>query len=968
MIRMATCAFRFFIILFVVTLSFAKADAVQRPNILLIVSEDNGPELGCYGDPYVKTPVLDRLADEGVRFENAYVPQAGCSQSRAALLTGLYPHQNGQIGLATWKFRMYREDTPNIVRSLKQVGYRTGILGKLHVNPASAFPFDMHEIPNANFGRKGLENYAKHAEAFFTASDEPFFLSVNYPDAHRPFTRQVNGLPENPLTGSDVTPLAYFGLDTPQLRDVTADYYNCMNRLDSLIGDLLSALEHSGKAKETMIVYLGDHGADMLRGKRTSYEGGVRVPLIIKQAEKTKPQQVRNELVSTLDLMPTLLAVAGANPVAHLPGRSLQPLLHDSKAAATKWREYLYTEYHLHSAHNFYPQRTVRNSRFKLIQNLMPGETNPGYDFTLNRFFADLPAAISAAPDHIRRAYRRMKTPPEYELYDLQADPYEFRNLVSDKQHETTLSELKRQLANWRRRTNDPLLSSDNLRQIKSEVDACFADGKASKSQAKWSYPDYFFDTSSTRRDRPPNVLFIAIDDLRPALGCYGDAVAITPNIDRLASRGTLFNRAYCQQAVCSPSRLSLMTGRRPDTIRVWDLGTHFRTAIPDVVTLPQHFKNHGYHARSIGKIYHGGGKPSKDPPSWSVEPVFDVSHVANLRYASQKNLKGRGLKRSASESADVEDGQYLDGIVCETAETAIEQFGTNANPFFLAVGFRKPHLPFCAPKKYWDLYQRDRIPLPKYANHPKEAPEIAVRSWMELEGYTDIPADGQLTEEKVRELRHGYYACISYIDALVGRLLKKLNQVRLADKTVVVLWGDHGYHLGEQGLWTKANNYELSTRVPLIMSVPGQRQVGAHCSALVELIDVYPTLSDACGLKEPVGTEGISLEPLLHEPDQSWKRAAYTQYPRSRNSNRHRSHGDIMGYAVRTERYRYIEWQEWETNRVIARELYDHESDPDETRNIAMDSGQARNVIGLAGILSAGRKSAKNLSTKDDE
>ena len=336
--------------------SAAWCAAAERPNILLIVSEDNGPELGCYGEPSVQTPVLDRLADEGVRFHNAFVPQAGCSQSRAALLTGLYPHQNGQIGLATWKFRMYREDTPNIVRSLKQTGYRTGLIGKLHINPKSAFPFDRHEISTSNFARKQLGNYARHAEEFFVAGDEPFFLSVNYPDAHRPFIPEVKGLPEQPLTGADVKPLAYFGLDAPELRQQTADYYNCMSRLDSLIGDLLDGLQRSGKADNTLVVYMGDHGADLLRGKRTSCEGGVRVPLIVRWPGQIESKQVRHQLVSTLDLMPTFLAVSNAEPVVNLPGKSLLPLLQNEQ---TVWRKYLFTEYHLHSAHNFFPQRTV---------------------------------------------------------------------------------------------------------------------------------------------------------------------------------------------------------------------------------------------------------------------------------------------------------------------------------------------------------------------------------------------------------------------------------------------------------------------------------------------------------------------------------------------------------------------------------------------------------------------------------
>lgn len=337
---------------------------------------------------------------------------------------------------------------------------------------------------------------------------------------------------------------------------------------------------------------------------------------------------------------------------------------------------------------------------------------------------------------------------------------------------------------------------------------------------------------------------------------------------------------------------------------------------------------------------------------------------IARMRYALPKNLQGSGLKRSAAESAAVEDGVYLDGIVCETAELAIEQLAAEEKPFFLAVGFRKPHLPFCAPKKYWDLYERDLIPLPAYAKHPQDAPELAVRSWKELEGYTDIPTDGQLTEAKVRELRHGYYACVSYVDALVGRLLRKLKQTQLAENTVVALWGDHGYHLGEQGLWTKANNYELSTRVPLIISVPEQKQVGEQSNALVELVDVYPTLAEVCGLKEPTGMEGISLRQLLDEPDRPWKNAAFSQYPRARNSHRHRGHGDIMGYAIRTQQYRYVEWREWETKRVIASELYNLASDPHETRNIATDSKHTKTVKELARVLSAGWSAASQLST----
>ncbi|MFP6763704.1 MAG: sulfatase [Planctomycetaceae bacterium] len=458
---------------------------------------------------------------------------------------------------------------------------------------------------------------------------------------------------------------------------------------------------------------------------------------------------------------------------------------------------------------------------------------------------------------------------------------------------------------------------------------------------------------------KPFNVLFLAVDDLRPALGCYGDRTAVTPHINRLAERSLLFQRAYCQQAVCSPSRLSLLTGRRPDTIRVWDLATHFRDAQPAVTTLPQYFRQHGYHTRSLGKIFHGSGQPSQDAPSWSVPPQFDTTRDPRLRYALPQNLAGKGLKRSATEAAAVPDRTYVDGLVCAAGLQALTELQARHQPFFLAVGFRKPHLPFCAPQKYWDLYARKNIPLPTGNRHPLHAPEFAVRSWRELEGYTDIPADGRLTIEKTQELRHGYYACVSYIDALVGRLLTQLDQLELTDNTVIVLWGDHGFHLGEQGLWTKANNYELSTRVPLILAVPGQT-TGLRTAALTELVDIYPTLADICGLPAPTGVEGVSLKPLLTRPERTWKQAAFSQYPRARTGHRHRSHGDIMGYAARTDHFRYVEWREWNSGDILARELYDHRTDPGEMQNLAAHPGHDQSLRQMAQILAAGWKSVQ--------
>jgi len=389
----------------------------------------------------------------------------------------------------------------------------------------------------------------------------------------------------------------------------------------------------------------------------------------------------------------------------------------------------------------------------------------------------------------------------------------------------------------------------------------------------------------------------------------------------------------------------------------VWDLNTHFRETLPDAVTLPQYFKNHGYHTRSIGKIFHGSGKPAKDPPSWSVEPLYDIERDASGRYALPENLKGKGHKRAATEAADVPDNAYIDGKVCDAAVQALDELKPSGAPFFLAVGFRKPHLPFCAPTKYWDLYDRAAIPSPVTTAPPEGAPELAVRSWRELEGYTDIPDDGKLPAEKVRELRHGYYACVSYIDAQIGRLLDKLDRHGLANNTVIVFWGDHGFHLGEQGLWTKANNYELSTRAPLILAVPGQGRPGAKTDALVEFIDVYPTLVEICGLPLPCGLEGTSLLPWILDPTRTGKPAAFSQYPRMRQGHRHRGPGEIMGYAVRTDRHRYVEWIDWSNRDVLARELYDLSADPHETRNVAGQPGRAQTIKEMSLLLNQVRK-----------
>lgn len=432
-----------------------------------------------------------------------------------------------------------------------------------------------------------------------------------------------------------------------------------------------------------------------------------------------------------------------------------------------------------------------------------------------------------------------------------------------------------------------------------------------------------------------PNILFIAADDLRVELGCFGSVIAKTPNLDALARRGVRFSHAYSQQAVCNPSRASVLTGRRPDTLRVWDLQTHFRETLPEVVTLPQYFKNHGYTAIDIGKIYHNESGPRApkfpfaDPPSWSAPPRFAVGAHWQDWYVPG-SPEGPKTKAGPSQCVEVPDETYFDGKIAAEACAALRKFQQTREPFFLAVGFWKPHLPFNAPKKYWDLYDRAAFATPEPAEMPKGAPEIAHHHSTELRNYDGVPKDGPLTAAQMAELRHGYLAGISFLDAQVGRVLYELNRSGLAENTVIVFWSDHGFHIGEHDLWGKTSNYELDARVPLIIAGRGITHANAESRALVELLDLYPTLVELAGLPAAPGLEGRSLGPQLRQPEVPGREFAVTQHPHPFYGGK----STHMGYALRTARFRYVEWRTMATGAIAWRELYDHVNDPRETTN----------------------------------
>lgn len=470
--------------------------------------------------------------------------------------------------------------------------------------------------------------------------------------------------------------------------------------------------------------------------------------------------------------------------------------------------------------------------------------------------------------------------------------------------------------------------------------------------------------TSQTDEEsRPPNVLLILVDDLKPVLGVYGDELAITPELDKLSERGMRFDRAYSNQAVCAPSRLNLMLGSRSTSTGIYDFGRNFRDYYPDALTLPQLFKQSGYHVESMGKVFHIGHNTYNDEASWSVEHHSELV----IEYVDPQSTpdgltreealfdnygwdEARELPRGpAWEAPDVGDDAYADGRI---AARAVERLGELSKdrdqPFFMAVGFARPHLPFSVPKRYWDLYERDEFPLPETVATPVGAPEYAGKRDGEIVQYSPVPHSSQadpFPEDLTRALIHGYYASSSYVDAQIGKVIDELERLGLDENTIIVLWGDHGFLLGEMGIWTKHVNYELASRIPLLMVAPGVTQAGSSTLQLSETVDIYPTLAELAGLAIPETSQpldGVSLVGVLKDPQARVRGYAYHAYPR----------GGRMGRAIRTDQYRLVEWKAIGADDDTAEfELYDYVESSVEYRNIADETPAV--VDRLRGILS---------------
>ncbi|MBF0197780.1 MAG: sulfatase [Planctomycetes bacterium] len=479
------------------------------------------------------------------------------------------------------------------------------------------------------------------------------------------------------------------------------------------------------------------------------------------------------------------------------------------------------------------------------------------------------------------------------------------------------------------------------------------------------------------------NVLFIPIDDLKPLLGCYGYGEVHSPNIDRLAKRGTVFTNSSCQQAICGPSRASLMTGRYPNSTKVFDLATKMRDVNPDILSIPQYFKQNGYVTTGIGKTYDPRCVDKfLDQPSWSrpyvknsyfrkdnnysggyrnpktVELNRKVMGILKKQKVKEKSKKKKIFRdnpgsKPVTECADVKDDMYTDGDNTSRAIEMMKELANGDEPFFFSVGYSKPHLPFVAPKKYWDMYDRSEIKLSAKEGKIQGIPSWVYQIGTEMrQGYTGVPAEGNIPKEMKLELIHGYLACVSYIDAQVGRLLDTLDELGIADNTVVCLWGDHGFHLGDHENWCKHSNFEEAVRVPLIISSPKQKQKGAKSSSPVELVDIFPTLCEVSGLNIPSVVEGKSIMAQLDDANAKVRKAALHQYPRRVEGK------PAMGYSLRTERYRYVKWLKMDYKKgarkgeLCGRELYDFQNDPLETTNIAGKKSSSDLVVNFEKML----------------
>lgn len=891
------------------------ADAVSnRPNVVLIISDDQDNEhLGFLGNATARTPNIDRLAKQGTVFRTCHLTASRCRPSLASLLSGRLPHQNGiyanyhmeknrgnsdRVGE---KMLDPRNSLPNL---LKRAGYATYGSGKYWEGDAGAMGFTDGLTKTRNFGnfvRKGQEELFSFIDE--QAGKAPMFIWWAPLMPHTPHNpparfREMFNPNEIPIPGY-IQPGDREEFIKKEHLSLAMEAWT-----DEEIGKLRTKLTEKGQDENTLYVFLIDNGwSNGLPAKGSVFEKGVRTPAFFTWPGKIPAKQQRDDLISSLDIFPTILSYAGVEVSESAEGIDLrEPIEAGTPVGREKLLGAIYPTAATHNGE--FPERDVyalylRTEKWKYVyytrdvQGMVAGRP-----FKLHHILAEAP----------------LRNRGDQNLYNLEDDPYELHDLSGEAGREATLEEFKREVFNWWRKTGGAKIPG--------------SEGVAAAA----ALPE------------KPNLLFIAVDDLRPQLGCYGERWMVTPNIDRLAKTGMTFNRHYVQVATCGASRHALLTGLRPAVEADYRNGPfkihRAELAARATESFPHLFKQNGYRTVVVGKVSHSNSNSRDDLPRswsevrqlkrrWGARHNFVNAYAQVERPASAAKPRNKGY---AFESAPIDDKGYPDGWIAEHAVKALGDLKDDC--FCLAVGFVKPHLPFNAPAKYWELYDPDEIPGIPLPHVPDGIdPNISLHPSFELLGQYDVPEGGLHDAAYIRKLRHGYCAAVSYADAQIGKVLDELDRLDLSKNTIVVLWGDHGWHLGDLGTWGKHTAFERGLRSPLLVRLPGTTPSGQVTNALIETVDIYPTLAELCGVPPPDGLGGDSFAALLHDPDAPGPAEAFGYHKPWKNPNK----PDPWGKTLRTDRYRFTRWTtEIDGGKLVSVELYDHQTDPEEGNNIA--------------------------------
>ena len=903
---------------------FAEEQSPRKPNIVLIISDDHDNEhLGFMGNKGVRTPNIDLLANAGTVFETCHLTATRCRPSLASLLSGRLPHQNGiyanyhksnnqgNLDVEGEKMLDPHQSLPNL---LKQAGYVTYASGKYWESDPEAMGFTHGLTKETLRNFRDFVRIDKQKDLFSFvdehAGEKPMFIW---------WAPLMPHTPHNP-------PERFLKLFDPRTIPIPEyissgdrDEFIRKERLslameawtDEEIGKLRAKLKAKEEDENTLYVFLIDNGwSNGLPAKGSVFEKGVSTPAFFTWPGHIPNGLHRKDLISSLDIYPTLLNYAGVKIPDTASGLDLREHLEEKTPLK---REKLFGAIYPTAAthEGEFPERDVyalylRTEKWKYVYYTrdVQGEVSQR-PWKLHHILADAP----------------LRNRGDQNLYNLEKDQFERHDLSELQEHRKLIEGFKKEVFAWWRNTGGNTIPFSDL--------AAKVGGSGSGGFQR------------------PNLLFIAVDDLRPQLGCYGETWMKTPNIDRLASRSRVFNRHYVQVATCGASRHALLTGLRP--IGEVDYGNRpfiehrAELAARTTESFPHLFKQNGYKTVVVGKVSHVGHDSGADlPRSWSqVIPLkrrWGDRHNFINAYAQieqpAKTPKPRN-KGYPFEAAPVDDKGYPDGWVAEHAVNALRKL--KDQPFFLAVGFMKPHLPFNAPQKYWDLYDPETIPDIPYPNVPDGInPGMSLHPSFELMGQYDVPEGALDDPEYIRKLRHAYCAAVSYTDAQVGKVLDELDRLKLSENTIVVLWGDHGWHLGDLGTWGKHTAFEHALRSPLIVRAPGMEEPGASSDALIETVDIYPTLAELFGLTTPAGLGGNSFAEVLNNSDAKGPEAAFGYHrPWAYKNNPYKP--GPWAKTIRTDRYRFTRWTtEVGGSEVVQLELYDHKKDPQESRNIA--------------------------------